>query len=112
VPPSVPVRMWRLRHVRPVWLGTLASALLRVYFGVRGSFGQTYGPLAGIIAGLLWSPLTSIALLYGGAVGAQLEAVRAGSSAPRDPRKARASQTDVGDGHALSSHSSSSHVRQ
>jgi uncharacterized BrkB/YihY/UPF0761 family membrane protein len=115
---------WSPRRRQPTWswlafgaivsvgLWTLASALLGIYFSVSGSFGQTYGPLAGIVALLLWSLLASIALLYGGAMGAQLEAVRAGSPAPRDPGKARPSATDVGDGHALSSHSSSSHVRQ
>ena len=39
---------------------------------------KTYGPLAGIIALLLWSLLSAIALFYGVAVCAQLEALRAG----------------------------------
>ena len=48
------------------------------------SFGDTYGPLAGIVALQFWGLLTSIALFFGGAVTAQLEAVRAGQSVPSD----------------------------
>ena len=54
-------------------------------FSLSSNLGQTYGPLAGFVALLLWTVLTSIALLYGVAVAAQLEAVRAGVPAPRRP---------------------------
>jgi hypothetical protein len=46
------------------------------------AFGETYGPLAGIAALMLWSLLSGVALLFGAALGAQLEAVRAGAAAP------------------------------
>ncbi len=49
---------------------------------VSASFGSTYGPLAGIVALLLWSLLSAIALFYGVAVCAQLEALRAGQPTP------------------------------
>jgi uncharacterized BrkB/YihY/UPF0761 family membrane protein len=39
--------------------------------------------LAGFIALLIWTLVTSIALLYGVAIAAQLEAVRAGVPSPR-----------------------------
>ena len=65
----------------------LATAGLALFFSMSKSFGQTYGPLAGMVALLLWSLLSAIAVLYGGAVDAQLEAVRAGDGAPRDIEK-------------------------
>jgi YihY family inner membrane protein len=67
------------------WLAVTAA--LGLFFSMSKSFGQTYGPLAGIVALQLWSLLSAIALLYGGAVAAQLEAVRAGARAPRDIEK-------------------------
>ena len=45
---------------------------------VGSSFGAVYGPLAGMFALLLWALFTSMALFYGAAVCAQLEACRAG----------------------------------
>jgi YihY family inner membrane protein len=61
-----------------VALVMVASGLLALYVHVSGSFGNVYGPLAGIIALLAWSNLTAIALFLGLAVAAQLEAVRGG----------------------------------
>ncbi len=68
-----------------LWL--VFTLLLVLYVGNSGSVGSTYGPLTGIIAILVWANLTSIALLLGLAVAAQLEAARAGitSGAPPDP---------------------------
>jgi len=63
------------------WL--LVTAGLSAFFAQSTSFGQTYGPLAGMVALLLWALLSAVALLYGGAVVAQLEAVRAGAPRPR-----------------------------
>ena len=53
------------------------------------SFGDTYGPLAGLVALQLWTLLSSIAVLYGGAVAAQLEAVRAGQTRSTGRRQGR-----------------------
>jgi uncharacterized BrkB/YihY/UPF0761 family membrane protein len=63
------------------------TAGLGVFFTLSKSFGQTYGPLAGMVALLLWSLLSAVAVLFGGAVGAQLEAVRAGDRKPQDAEK-------------------------
>jgi YihY family inner membrane protein len=70
-----------------VGLWAIATSLLTVFFRTSTAFGQTYGPLAGIIALLLWSLLSCIALLYGGALGAQLEAARSGASVPMDAER-------------------------
>ena len=70
-----------------VGLWALVTAGLGVFFHLSRSFGQTYGPLAGIVALMLWSLLSSIALLYGSSVAAQLEAVRQGSAEPQDAEK-------------------------
>jgi YihY family inner membrane protein len=70
-----------------IGLWSIATFMLSLFFHISPSFGQTYGPLAGIVALLLWSLLSSIALLLGAAVGAQLEAVRAGAPAPKNAGK-------------------------
>ena len=56
---------------------------LTLYLTASKSFGQTYGPLAGVIGLMLWSFLTSLAVYLGLAFTAQLEAVRAGSPEPQ-----------------------------
>lgn len=56
-------------------VSTLAFALV---FKLSSSFGDTYGPLAGIVALQLWTFLSALSIFYGAAVAAQLEAVRAG----------------------------------
>jgi uncharacterized BrkB/YihY/UPF0761 family membrane protein len=70
-----------------VFLWGLATIGLGLFYGSSKSFGETYGPLAGVVALLVWSLLSSIALFYGAAVAAQLEALRAGASPPQDARK-------------------------
>lgn len=64
-----------------LWL--LFTGLLALYLTASSSFGQTYGPLAGIIGVLLWAFASSLALYLGLAFSAQLEAVRAGVPRPR-----------------------------
>jgi YihY family inner membrane protein len=71
-----------------VLLWSLVTLGLGFFFQASTTFSTTYGPLAGMIAILLWSLLSSIAILFGAAVAVQLEAVRAGASAPRDESKA------------------------
>ena len=51
----------------------LVTVLLGVLFRYSSSFGRAYGPLAGMVSLLLWALLSSIALLFGAAVAAQLE---------------------------------------
>ncbi len=86
---------WAPRRQQPEasWLAFgagVAAALWLVFMGglwvsleLTDSFGATYGPVAGTIGVLLWAFLTSVALFLGLAFAAQLEAVRAGSPAPR-----------------------------
>jgi YihY family inner membrane protein len=66
-----------------VLLWFVFTGLLALYLGVSKQFGETYGPLAGLIGLLLWAFLTALALFLGLAVAAQLEAVRAGEPGPR-----------------------------
>jgi YihY family inner membrane protein len=65
-----------------VVLSMLATGGLALYVKLSASFGEIYGPLAGVFALLLWSLLSSIALFYGTAVCAQMEALRAGVEDP------------------------------
>ena len=63
-----------------LWLA--ASGCVALYVAVSGDFSDTYGPLAGVMALLLWATVTGIALLLGVAVAAQLEGARAGIGHP------------------------------
>ncbi len=67
-----------------LWL--VFMAVFVVYVEATGSFGATYGPMAGTIGVLLWTFLSAIALFLGLAFAAQLEAVRAGVEHPRVER--------------------------
>jgi YihY family inner membrane protein len=77
-----------------VTLTMLASALLAAYVHWGDSFGSIYGPLAGTFALLIWALLTSMALFFGAAVCAQLEACRAGDREPAyaDPGRPHSTQ--------------------
>ncbi len=63
-----------------LWL--VATALLAVYVTKTDTFRSTYGPLTSVLALLIWANLTAIALLFGAAFCAQIEAVRAGTPEP------------------------------
>jgi YihY family inner membrane protein len=88
---------WCPNRHQPAWswlaFGSAISVVLwfvvTIGIGVllsnSGSFGDTYGPLAGIVALQFWALFSSMALLFGGAVAAQLEAVRAGVSEAASP---------------------------
>jgi YihY family inner membrane protein len=78
-----------------VALSMLAAAGLSLYVNLSGSFGSTYGPLAGIVALLLWSLLSSISLFYGVAVCAQLEALRSHQPEPAYDDPGRPEQAQV-----------------
>jgi YihY family inner membrane protein len=94
---TVCIFRWSPHRHQPSWSWLTMGALLSVtlvlivtlaldaILSASSNLGQTYGPLAGFVALLLWTILTSIALLYGVAVAAQLEAVRAGAPEPRRP---------------------------
>lgn len=97
---------WSPRRRQPEWswlaIGALVSVILVLlvtmtlsgFFQLSSTFGQTYGPLAGFVALLLWTLVSSIALLYGVAIAAQLEAVRAGVPSPRRATKADGTSPD------------------
>ena len=61
-----------------VVLWFLITLVMGFVLDATTSFGDTYGPLAGIVVLQIWALLASIAMFFGGAVAAQLEAVRAG----------------------------------
>jgi uncharacterized BrkB/YihY/UPF0761 family membrane protein len=65
----------------------LATVLLGVVYERVSSLGGSYGPLLGVLALLVWAFGTGLAVLYGLAFAAQLEAERAdcgiGSAAGR-----------------------------
>jgi YihY family inner membrane protein len=63
-------------------LWTAVTLLLALYASRAGAFRSTYGPLTSVFALLLWANLTAVALLFGVAFCAQVEAMRAGASAP------------------------------
>lgn len=60
----------------------LVSAGLSQYLNASVAFGETYGPLAGFLGVMLWAFFASVAIFYGLAVSAQLEALRSGVSDP------------------------------
>jgi YihY family inner membrane protein len=59
-----------------LWLALTGTLALTVSTTTR--LGATYGPVAGTIAVLLWTLFSALAILFGLALTAQLEAVRAG----------------------------------
>lgn len=97
---------WCPRRRQPGWswlaFGSAVSLVLwaavtiglGLFFRKSASFGETYGPLAGIVALMMWSLLTSISLFFGAAAAAQLEAVRANAAAPQDQAKVAHSEPD------------------
>jgi uncharacterized BrkB/YihY/UPF0761 family membrane protein len=60
------------------WLGVTFA--LRAAFSATASFGEVYGPLAGIVALQLWTFCAAVATFFGAAVAAELEAVRSGTA--------------------------------
>ena len=68
-------------------LWTVLTAALALYYSSSQSLGSTYGPLLGLIAILVWAYATALALFFGMAFAAQLEAWRAGVPGPRTLRR-------------------------
>jgi YihY family inner membrane protein len=87
---------WSPRRRQPAWSWLVFAAMVCVAgwvlvtlalgaaLSLTSSFGQTYGSLAGLVALQLWTLFSAIAIFYGAAVAAQLEAVRAGAPRPRE----------------------------
>lgn len=89
---------WSPRRRQPAWSWLMFAAMVCVagwvlvtlafgfVLGLTSSFGQTYGSLAGLVALQLWTLFSAIAIFFGAAIAAQLEAVRAGVPRPqREP---------------------------
>lgn len=70
-----------------ILLWSLSTLGLALGFRVSSSFGDTYGPLAGIVALQIWTFVSALSIFYGAAVAAQLEAVRAGVPSPATVRE-------------------------
>ena len=98
---------WCPRRHQPAWswlafgsgiclaLWSVISLGLAAFFRHSAGFGETYGPLAGMVALLLWALLSSMALFFGAAVAAQLEAVRAHAASPQDQEKVAESEPEA-----------------
>jgi YihY family inner membrane protein len=97
---------WAPRRRQPAWSWlrygaaisvagwVIVTGALGAALSLSSSFGDTYGPLAGIVALQIWTLLSAIAIFFGAAVAAQLEAVRAGEPKPRvEPAQERAVRT-------------------
>lgn len=99
---------WSPRRHQPGWSWLAFGAIISVVllasvtlaldamFQISSTFGKTYGTLAGIVALMLWALLASFSLLFGGALVAQLEAVRGNRPAPQSAEKVTASEPGVG----------------
>jgi YihY family inner membrane protein len=79
------------------FLWIVSTVALKLFWDRGKTFGQTYGPLAGVIGLVLWAYVIAIGLLYGLAFAAQLEAVRAGCAEPQDQEKVEESEPEAGE---------------
>jgi uncharacterized BrkB/YihY/UPF0761 family membrane protein len=70
-----------------VLLTVAASVALALFFRWSTTFGDTYGPLAGMIGLLLWCYAVAAAGLYGIAITAQLEAERVSGAPVAEPAR-------------------------
>jgi uncharacterized BrkB/YihY/UPF0761 family membrane protein len=85
---------WAPRRRQPRWswlvfgaaLGvagwTVVTVAFSIAFRASSSFGDVYGPLAGVVALQIWTFFSAVAIFFGVAIAAQLEAVRSGTQAP------------------------------
>ncbi len=60
---------------------TIVTVAFSVVFRASSSFGEVYGPLAGVVALQIWTFFSAVAIFFGAAIAAQLEAVRSGTQA-------------------------------
>jgi uncharacterized BrkB/YihY/UPF0761 family membrane protein len=85
---------WAPRRRQPHWswlafggvIGVAGWTIVTVLFGVAfrasSSFGNVYGSLAGVVALQIWTFCSAVAIFFGAAIAAQLEAVRSGTHTP------------------------------
>lgn len=76
-------------------LWVVATVGLALFWRTGSTFGETYGPLAGLMGLILWSYLTAVGLFFGLAFAAQLEAFRAGAGEPQDEQKVADSEPEA-----------------
>jgi YihY family inner membrane protein len=76
-----------------VALWALSTIGLALVFRFASNFGETYGPLAGIVALQIWTFLSAFSIFYGVAVAAELEAIRAGAGVAETAREDIAAPT-------------------
>ncbi len=86
---------WAPRRRQPQWswlvfggaMGVVGWSLVTLAFSIvfrlSSSFGRVYGGFAGVVALQLWTFASAVAIFFGAAVAAQLEAVRSGTEARR-----------------------------
>lgn len=91
-----PAMSWLMTGSALAVIGWLIVSLgLSAYLNASGTFGETYGPLAGFIGLMLWAQLSAIVILYGIAFAAQLEAFRAGEPGPLEDDQTADDGTEV-----------------
>jgi YihY family inner membrane protein len=85
---------WAPRRRQPHWswlafggvIGVAGWTIVTILFGLAfrasSSFGDVYGSLAGVVALQIWTFLSAVAIFFGAAIAAQLEAVRSGTQTP------------------------------
>lgn len=78
-----------------VLLTMLATGALALYVRLSPAFGEVYGPLAGVVALLVWTLMSAVSLFFGLAVCAQLEAVRSGHAEPAEDDPGRPHGVEV-----------------
>jgi uncharacterized BrkB/YihY/UPF0761 family membrane protein len=81
-----------------LWL--VSTTALKLFWDQGTTFGDAYGPLAGVIGLALWAYVIALGLLLGMSFAAQLEAVRAGCSEPQDEDKVQESEPEAANGDA------------
>ena len=77
--PDVQHRRWQFLTPGSLIAATMwiaISGLFAVYTSMFGSYNKTWGTLSAVIVMLTWLWLSSIALLYGAEVNAELERTR------------------------------------
>jgi membrane protein len=62
---------WGSAIAATVWLAT--SALFAIYVRAFANYGKTYGALGGVIALLMWFYLSSVIVVLGAQINAEME---------------------------------------